>query len=132
MNKENLDNVFSQLSNVDNVDELLRDEGLIPKRIVKDGIKRLKEIQNIKVSKKKVIDLLKVRMTQSITNETMKAFEALNDLIPSMNGDQLRMVFRGLNNPVEKDVNLDELVNKLKSDSKLSRVMKKYNSGKEN
>ena len=132
MNKANMENVFSQLSNVDNVDEILRDEGLIPDQIVNEGIERLKEIQSTQVSKKRVIDLLKMKMTESITNETKKAVEALKYLIPSMNGQQISMVFRSLSNPVEKDANIDQLVKDLKSDTDLQEIIKKYNSGEEN
>lgn len=132
MNKANLENVFSQLSNVDNIDEVLRDEGLIPEQIVNMGLERLNEIQSTLVSKKRVIELLKMKMAESITNEAKKAVEALRDLIPSMNGQQVSMVFRSLNNSSEKDINIDQLVKELKSDTDLLKIMKKYNTGEEN
>ncbi len=132
MNKINLENVFSQLSNVDNVDEILRDEGLIPDQIVNEGIEKLRKIQSNQVSKKRVIDLLKIKMTESINHETKKAVKALKDLIPSMNGQQVSMVFRSISNSPEKDINVEQLVKELKADTDLLKIMKKYNSGEEN
>ncbi|MEP1781754.1 hypothetical protein [Reichenbachiella sp.] len=131
MKKANLENVFGQLSNVDNIDEILRDEGLVPDQIVDEGIKRLKEIQSAQVSKERVIDLLKVKMTESITSETKKAVEALKDLIPIMNDQQVSLVFRSLGNLIEMEVDFDQLVRELQSDTDLQKIMKKYNPDKE-
>lgn len=131
MNKTNLENVFSQLSNVDNVDEMLKDEGLFVDQIISDGIEKLKAIQATHVSKKRVIDLLKIKMTESISKKTLKAVETLEKLIPSMNGLQINLVFRSLSEPLEKDQNIDQLVKELKSDSDLLKIMKNYNFGEE-
>lgn len=132
MKKANLENVFSQLSNVDNINDVLRDEGLIPDQIVNNGLERLNEIQFTQISKKKLVEILKMKVTESITNEAKKAVEALRDLIPSMNGQQVSMVFRSLNNPSEKEINMDQLVRGLRSDTDLLKIMKKHNPGEEN
>lgn len=132
MNKANLENVFNQLSNVDNIDEILKDEGLVPDKIVSKGLKRLTAIQSSQVSKERVIELLKRKMTESITSESKKAGETLKGLIPSMNRQQVMMVFRSLSNPLEKEISIGQLVKDLKSDTDLQKIMKKYNAGEGN
>lgn len=130
--KSNIENVFGQLSNIDNVDQMLRDEGLVPEKVVKNGMEKLRAIQSTEVSKKRIIDLIKIKMNKSITKEALKAMNSLTELIPSMNVQQVDMVFRSLNDSSENSTNLDFLIKTLKSDSELQKIMKKNNSEENN
>ena len=126
MKKMKLENVFEQLSSVDSIDDLLRDEGLDPEQVSFSGMDKLKSIQSVQVSKKKVLELLKDKMKESVTKETRNAVDALNKLIPSLTGQQLSMVFQSLKKPEEDIDTINLLIKDLISNSELQNIMKKY------
>jgi len=127
--KSNLEHVFGQLSNIDNVDDVLRDEGLVPEQVVKNGMEKLKAVKSTQVSKKRVIDLIKIKMNDSISKEALRAMNSLAELVPSMNAQQVNMVFRSLNDSSEHSSELDFLVQSLKSDAELQKIMNAKGSG---
>ena len=92
--KSSLEHVFGQLSNIDNVDDVLRDEGLAPEQVVKNGMEKLKTIKSTQISKKRVIDLIKIKTNDVISKEALKVMTSLAELVPSMNTQQVNIVFR--------------------------------------
>ncbi|GAB5524633.1 MAG: hypothetical protein Roseis2KO_25050 [Roseivirga sp.] len=123
----NLDNVFSQLSNVENVDDLLKDEGLVPEDIVSDGTKRLLDIQAAHTSKSSVLKLIKDKMAKAVSKETKSAISSLKELVPTMNQQQVAMVFRSLSEPSQSEKDIEQIMQNLKSDAQLKEIMWKYN-----
>lgn len=127
--KSSLEHVFGQLSNIDNVDDVLRDEGLAPEQVVKNGMEKLKTIKSTQISKKRVIDLIKIKTNDVISKEALKVMTSLAELVPSMNTQQVNIVFRSLNDSSENSAEIDFLVQSLKSDAELQKIMKAKGSG---
>lgn len=132
MNKKklNLENVYDQLSQVDNLDDILKDEGIVPEEILAKGLKRLEGIKSDSAYKSSIMTLIKRRISESVSSEARTAIESLKELIPSMSVEQATLVFRSLDTLSHNPQEIDRIVKELRSDPELQSIMDKYHPKK--
>lgn len=120
------ENLSDELSENENIDKILEQEGINPAQLVKNGLDKIKLFQD-QLSSTTLIHKIKTKISNIENKFSNVSFDSLEKILFDLNTTQLNAVYRSISNEFNDLDKGDSDLIKMRAEIKLNDLMKDIN-----